>query len=67
MITQQARRRLNLVLLSAGVVGPVQFTLVYLVEGATRPGYDAMRNAVSALSLTPSGSVDIVSLVLNWS
>jgi hypothetical protein len=52
-------------LLIGGIVGPVQFTLVYLVEGATRPGYDAVRDAVSALSLTDRGWVDGASLVVN--
>src|SRR5215471_3133370 len=49
----------------AGIVGPLQFTLVYLWQGATRPGYDAIPMMVSALSLTSRGLIDIVSLVLN--
>ena len=48
----------------AGILGPLQFTLVYLWQGATRPGYDAIPMMVSTLSLTSRGIVDIASLVL---
>lgn len=48
----------------AGILGPLQFTVVYVWQGATRPGYDAVPMMVSALSLTSRGIVDIVSLVL---
>jgi hypothetical protein len=57
--------RLARPLLIGGIVGPVQFTLVYLLEGATRPGYNAFQDAVSSLSLTDAGWVDAVSLVVN--
>lgn len=57
--------RLARPLLIGGIVGPVQFTLVYLIEGATRPGYDAFQDAVSSLSLTGAGWVDAASLVVN--
>lgn len=66
LTTSTARpRSLTRLLLVCGLLGPLQFTLLYLVEGATRQGYDPMRNAVSALSLTDAGWVDIVSLVAN--
>jgi hypothetical membrane protein len=52
-------------LLIGGILGPVQFTLVYLVEGATRPGYNAFQDAVSSLSLTDAGWVDSASLIVN--
>jgi hypothetical protein len=41
--------------LTYGSLAPVFFTAVYLVEGATRPGYDAWLHSISALSLGPGG------------
>lgn len=41
--------------LTYGSLAPVLFTAVYLVEGATRPGYDGWRRSISALSLGPGG------------
>lgn len=58
-------RRLARPLLIGGIVGSVQFTLVYLFEGATRPGYNAFGDAVSLLSLTDAGWVDAASVVFN--
>ena len=42
-------------LLIGGVIGPVLFVVVFLMEGATRPGYDPMRMFVSLLSLSDLG------------
>jgi len=36
--------------LAAGVLGPVLFVVVFLIEGATRPGYSPWRHFVSQLS-----------------
>lgn len=58
-------RRLVRPLLLGGIAGPIEFTAVYLVEGATRPGYNALQDAVSSLSLTGAGWVDAASLVVN--
>lgn len=44
-------------LLGCGLAGPVLFIGTFLIEGATRPGYDAWRQAVSALGLGPGGGV----------
>jgi len=44
-------------LLWAGVVGPIAFIAVFLVEGATRRGYDPVRHFVSLLSLGEGGWV----------
>ncbi|HET9110712.1 MAG TPA: hypothetical protein VFN78_07805, partial [Ktedonobacterales bacterium] len=44
---------LTLGLVSCGGIGALLFTVVYLLEGATRPGYDALRQPISALSLGP--------------
>ena len=41
----------------AGVVAPVLFTSSYLVDGATRAGYDPLRHQVSLLSLGDRGWV----------
>lgn len=50
-------------LLLAGIVGPVIFVLVFLVDGATRPGYDPVRNLVSVLSLGDGGWVQAANFV----
>jgi hypothetical protein len=47
--------RSTLLLVSASVVGSLLFTVVYLLEGVTRPGYVAYQQAISALSLGPGG------------
>ncbi len=47
--------RVPLLWLSVGVVAAVLFTLIYLIEGVTRPGYNAWPQPVSALSLGPGG------------
>jgi hypothetical membrane protein len=41
--------------LYAGVVGPLLFIVVFLLEGATRPGYSAWRMYVSQLATGPGG------------
>ena len=45
-------------LLLSGGVGSVLFTVIYLLVGVTRPGYDAWQQPVSALSLGPGGWVE---------
>jgi hypothetical protein len=47
-------------LLSAGIVGPLLFIAVFLVEGATRPGYSPWRMYVSQLATGPGGWVQVV-------
>ena len=47
--------RTLLLWLTYGVAGTVLFPIIYVIEGATRPGYDAWRQAISALSLGPGG------------
>jgi hypothetical protein len=42
-------------LLAAGLVGPVFFFIVVMVEGATRPGYSPWHHAISTLALGPGG------------
>ena len=42
-------------LIACGAIGPPLFILVFLIEGATRPGYSAWRDFVSDLSLSDQG------------
>jgi hypothetical protein len=51
-------------LLLGGVIGPPLFVLVFLVEGATRPGYSAWRDFVSALSLGDQGWEQIANFLV---
>lgn len=51
-------------LLAGGIVGPVLFVIVYTLEGATRPGYDPWRQAVSALSLSGWGWMQILNFII---
>jgi hypothetical protein len=46
-------------LLLGGVIGPVVFVASFLVQGALRSGYDALRHPVSSLSLGPAGWVQM--------
>jgi Protein of unknown function (DUF998) len=55
---------LLLLWLSYGTIGSMLFTLTYLIEGATRPGYNAWQQAISALSLGPGGWVQQVNFVV---
>jgi hypothetical protein len=51
-------------LVSCGGIGALLFTAVYLLEGFTRPGYDAWLQPISALSLGPGGWVQQVNFVV---
>jgi len=48
----------------AGVLAPLLFTGVYVVEGATRPGYDPLRHQVSLLSLGPGGGIQVATFLV---
>ena len=48
----------------AGVVGPILFIVVFLVEGAIRPGYDPIRHQVSYLSLGEGGWVQVLTFLV---
>src|SRR5689334_20433058 len=41
--------------LTFGVAGTVLFPIIYLIEAASRPGYDPLRQTISSLSLGPAG------------
>jgi Protein of unknown function (DUF998) len=42
-------------LILGGVIGPAFFVILFLIEGATRRGYDVLRQPVSALALGDGG------------
>jgi len=50
--------------LAAGVVGPLLFIVVFLIEGATRPGYSVWRNFVSDLALSNQGWEQIANFLV---
>lgn len=56
--------RLTRLLLAGGVVGPLLFIIVFLIEGATRPGYSPWRNYVSQLSTGEGGWVQIANFIM---
>ena len=48
----------------AGVIAPVAFIVVFLVEGAIRPDYDPVRHFVSLLALTDRGWIQIANFIV---
>jgi hypothetical protein len=56
---------LTRLLLLGGVTGPILFVAVTLADGATRPGYDAMRQYVSLLTLGDGGWVETVNFIVS--
>lgn len=54
-LQQRLQSPLTFGLLICGGIGAILFTATYLIEGATRPGYDAWTQPISALSLGPGG------------
>lgn len=55
---------MNRTCLSIGVVAPIAFVVVLLVEGATRSGYSAWRMFGSNLATGPGGWVQIANFLL---
>ena len=53
-----------LFLIGCGVFGGALFAATYLIEGATRPGYDAIQYAISVLSLGPGGWIQQVNFIV---
>jgi hypothetical membrane protein len=51
-------------LLYAGVIGPLLFIVVFLVEGLMRPGYSAWRHYVSQLATGDGGWVQVVNFLV---
>lgn len=52
------------VLLGAGLVGSVLFNATFLLDGADRPGYDWLRQPMSALSLGVGGWVQVTNFIV---
>jgi hypothetical protein len=48
----------------AGVIGPVLFVAVFVIEGAVRAGYDPLRMQVSLLSLGDRGAIQVSSFLI---
>jgi hypothetical protein len=53
-----------LVPLTVGVAGTVLFLVIYLIEGATRPGYNAWQQTISSLSFGPEGWIQRANFIL---
>lgn len=56
--------RTLLLWLTCGTAGTALFPLIYLLEGVTRPGYDAWAQTISALSLGPEGWIQQLNFAL---
>lgn len=48
----------------AGILGPVLFVVIFLIEGWLRPGYDPQSMYISALSLGPRGWIQITAFLV---
>jgi hypothetical protein len=48
----------------AGIVGPIVFSLVFMIEGWLRPDYSPLERSIAELSLGPRGWIQIASFVL---
>jgi hypothetical membrane protein len=51
-------------LLACGAIGPLLFIVVFLIEGATRPHYNAWHNVVSSLSQGEGGWMQITNFIV---
>jgi hypothetical membrane protein len=51
-------------LLLCGIIGPLLFIVVFLIEGATRPGYNALQTQVSYLALSNQGWEQIANFIV---
>ncbi len=59
----KAREKTKALLACGAIAGPL-FVLVFLVEGATRAGYDPLRHPVSSLALGDHGWTQIANFVV---
>src|SRR5260370_35259084 len=50
--------------LACGVIRPLLFVVVFLIEGATRRGYSPWRHAASHLSLGAQGGVSTLNIFI---
>ena len=56
--------RIDRLLLAGGVLGPILFIAVFLIEGAIRPGYSVSRNYVSDLALSDDGWQQVANFIV---
>ena len=56
-------QRMTKYLLGCGIVGSTMFVFVFLLDGATRIGYDPLYHPVSALSLGDRGWLQIANFI----
>jgi hypothetical protein len=63
-VPAERRDRIAGILILGGVIGPPLFVLVFLIEGAIRPGYDPIRLPVSLLALTDRGWIQTASFLV---
>ncbi len=57
-------KRGTALLLAAGAIGPVLFWLVVIVDGFTKPGYDARKHFISELALGEHGWVQSANFIV---
>jgi hypothetical membrane protein len=58
------QRLMTRLLLLCGAIGPLLFMIVFLIEGATRPDYNAWQTTISTLSWGAQGWIQIVNFSL---
>jgi len=54
-------------LLACGAIGPLFFIVMFLIEGATRSGYNPLRQPVSSLSLGEFGWTQVTNFIITGS
>jgi hypothetical protein len=47
----------------AGIIGPILFVVIFMLEGGFRPGYDPLKMFISELSLGARGWIQVVNFV----
>lgn len=62
-IVNQTQKRQRIFAL-CGIIGPILFTLVVIIEGFIQPGYSQIFNDISDLGLGPYGIIQNISFIL---
>ena len=58
------RRAVVAALAAAGIVGPILFTVVVVIQGLLRPGYSPVADPISALATGPNGWVQNLNFIV---
>ena len=58
------RRAVVAALAAAGIVGPILFTVVFVIHGLLRPGYSPVADPISALAIGPYGWVQDLNFIV---